>query len=72
MTIEIEVEGSTGSEGREGEGEIENVEMKEGDSYVVKKGVRHRPFGNMARVVIIEQKGVRDGSGGLAKSVDME
>lgn len=51
---------------------MEDVKMKEGDLYVVEKGVRHKPIGNMARVVVIEKKGVLDGSGGLAKPVEVK
>lgn len=56
----------------EEDGRVEEVKMKAGDLYVVPKGVKHRPNGEEARVMIIEKKGVRDGSGGLAKPIEVE
>ncbi|KAF8857081.1 hypothetical protein BDZ45DRAFT_450319 [Acephala macrosclerotiorum] len=47
----------------------EEVKMQAGDLFVVPKGVKHRPIGREARVMVIEKKGVWDGSGGLAKPV---
>lgn len=46
--------------------------MKVGDLFVVPKGVRHRPNGEEAKVLIIEKKGVKDGSGGFAKPIEVE
>jgi mannose-6-phosphate isomerase-like protein (cupin superfamily) len=57
------------SDGSDGEGEVEEVKMEKGDLYVVKQGVRHKPTGKMAQVMIIEKKGVLDGSGEIAKSI---
>jgi hypothetical protein len=49
--------------------EVEEVKMEKGDLYVVKQGVRHKPTGKMAQVMVIEKKGVLDGSGEIAKSI---
>jgi mannose-6-phosphate isomerase-like protein (cupin superfamily) len=55
----------------EGENGVQEVKMKEGDLFVVERGVRHRPIGDMARVMVVEKKGVLDGSGVLAKPIDV-
>lgn len=34
-----------------------NVEMSEGDMYVVPKGVRHRPVGQNAHIMMVEKAG---------------
>jgi mannose-6-phosphate isomerase-like protein (cupin superfamily) len=56
-------------DGSDGEGKVEEVKMEKGDLYVVEQGVRHRPTGKMAQVVVIERKGVVDGSGEIAKRI---
>ena len=50
-------------------GRVEEMKMQPGNLFVVPKGVKHRPIGEEARVMVIEKKGVLDGSGGLAKPV---
>ncbi|KAE8445594.1 hypothetical protein EG329_013227 [Mollisiaceae sp. DMI_Dod_QoI] len=54
----------------EAKGRVEEVKMQAGDLFAVPKGVKHRPIGKEARVMVIEKKGVFDGSGGLAKPVE--
>ena len=49
--------------------EVEEVKMEKGDLYIVKQGVRHKPTGKMAQVMVIEKKGVLDGNGEIAKNI---
>lgn len=65
LIIELKPGGEIGG----GEEKVEQVHMKEGDLFVVKKGVVHRPVGKEARVMVIEKVGVVDGSGGIAKPI---
>jgi mannose-6-phosphate isomerase-like protein (cupin superfamily) len=53
----------------DGDPEVEEVKMEKGDLYVVKQGVRHKPTGKMAQVMVIEKKGVLDGNGEIAKNI---
>jgi len=53
----------------DGDPEVEEVKMEKGDLYIVKQGVRHKPTGKMAQVMVIEKKGVLDGNGEIAKNI---
>ncbi|KUJ14649.1 uncharacterized protein LY89DRAFT_686338 [Mollisia scopiformis] len=64
------VSGSLTIEILDHEEKVEEVKMQAGDLFVVPKGVRHRPIGKEARVMVIEKKGVLDGSGGLAQPIE--
>ncbi|KAI0198331.1 RmlC-like cupin [Astrocystis sublimbata] len=53
LTIEIETENATQGDAKV----IEEVVMKEGDVYVIPKGVRHRPVAKNAQIMMIERIG---------------